>query len=194
MAMLEEGDIVFQQSQSPQSVAIREATGSSWTHVGVVVTERGATRIVEAGNNGVALTSVAAFVNASRDNRMVVMRLKSAEEHFTPEGRETFRSALKRDYGKRYDRLFEWSDVRIYCSQLVWRAYEASFNLSIGEVQRVEDLNFNRPAVQALINERYGLSRAELTRSSLLQEKIITPLAIKESNLLETVFDGVVTD
>ncbi len=34
---LRTGDIVFQQSQSHQSRAIREVTGSPWIHIGIVV-------------------------------------------------------------------------------------------------------------------------------------------------------------
>ena len=41
------GDIVFQESTSSQSTAIAAATGSRWTHVGVVFIEGGEARVFE---------------------------------------------------------------------------------------------------------------------------------------------------
>ena len=46
---LQEGDIVFQQSKSAQSAAIQAATGSRYTHVGLI-TMRKKTHVLEAVN------------------------------------------------------------------------------------------------------------------------------------------------
>lgn len=188
--MVREGDLIFQQSQSSQSEAIRQATGSAWTHVGVVVRSKAKLRVLEAAGKGVAETSLEDFVARSRDGRIAVLRLKGARERFTPEAMRRFEASLKGDTGKRYDGLFEWSDERIYCSELVWRAYEKAFGISVGEVQLVGDLAYERPAVQALIESRFRGKAKGARREDLLKEKIITPVAMKESDLLEVVFEG----
>lgn len=37
--------------------------------------------------------------------------------------------------GKDYDLYFEWSDSRIYCSELVWKIYKESIGLEIGNLE-----------------------------------------------------------
>lgn len=187
---LAEGDLIFQKSQSAQSEAIRQATGSDWTHVGVIVPGKGGYRVLEAAGRGVAPTSLADFVAKSEGRGIAVLRLQDAEGRITPEVRRKFQAVLRQDLGKKYDALFEWSDERIYCSELVWRAYKHSLGLSIGEVQTVGELEYQKPAVEALINERFRRKAAGSSREGLLQEKIITPAAMKKSNLLEIVFEG----
>lgn len=188
--LLEEGDIIFQQSMSSQSTAIQQATGSRWTHVAIVVKEGGRTRILEAAGRGVAFNSLEAFVEASEGRKVSVSRLRDSQELLTPQNRSAVRAALERDMGKRYDRLFEWSDTTIYCSELIWRAFDTGMGISVGEVQVFSELDYRKPAVLELIQERKRLSGKDLEDSTLLREKIITPVAIKESPLLTTVFEG----
>ena len=38
--------------------------------------------------------------------------------------------------GRPYDLTFEWSDERIYCSELVWKIYERALGIEIGPPQR----------------------------------------------------------
>lgn len=191
-AELESGDLIFTQSQSTQSEAIRQATGSPWTHVGVVVAEGNRMRILEAGRNGVAFDRLTSFISASRNQVVAICRLKDSARYFTPEAAQKFQASLRQDMGKRYDKLFEWSDQKIYCSELVWRAYQKATGLSVGEVQRVGELKVNQPAVEKLIAERFKLNKAQLSQSALLDEKIITPASMRASPLLKTVFEGIV--
>lgn len=186
---LQDNDIIFAQSSTRQSLAIRQATGSPWTHMGIVVVDGDKLRIVEAGMNGVAYASLDSFISRSRDRRIVVKRLKD-EERLTPEARAGIRASLRSDLGKEYDRLFEWSDKKIYCSELVWRAYHRGAGISLGEVQRVRQLQYEEPAVRDLIKERYRLTGAQIEQSALLDEQIVTPSTMMSSDALVTVFDG----
>lgn len=43
-----EGDLVFQQSQSRQSSLIQKATGSKWTHCGIIIEKDGGLYVLEA--------------------------------------------------------------------------------------------------------------------------------------------------
>ena len=47
---LQEGDIVFQQSKSAQSAAIQAATGSRYTHVGLITMRKKTPYVLEAVN------------------------------------------------------------------------------------------------------------------------------------------------
>ena len=189
---LHDGDIIFKQSQTSQSVALREATGSPWTHMGIVLLDRNDLRVLEAGMNGVAYASLDSFVGRSRERRVIVKRLRD-EGRLTSDARARMHASLRGDLGKDYDNLFEWSDKKIYCSELIWRAYERGLGLSLGHVQRMRDLRYDRPAVQKLIRERFHLHGSEIQTSALLDEQVVTPISILSSNVLVTVFDGIVT-
>jgi len=52
--------------------------------------------------------------------------------------------------GKPYDLYFEWSDERIYCSELVWKLYKFLTGLRIGELNRLKEFDLTRPEVLKL--------------------------------------------
>lgn len=45
---LKDGDIIFQTSKSPQSQAIQKATGSKYSHMGIVIHRSGFPQVFEA--------------------------------------------------------------------------------------------------------------------------------------------------
>lgn len=81
---------------------------------------------------------------------------------------------------KPYDLYFEWSDARIYCSELVWKVYRDALGIELGVRQQLREFDLADPAVKAKLRERYG-SRVPL------DEPVISPAAQFESPLLETV-------
>ena len=51
------------------------------------------------------------------------------------------KSIGKKYNGKNYDIYFEWSDDRIYCSELVWKMYKEATGIEIGEIQKLSDFD-----------------------------------------------------
>jgi hypothetical protein len=84
--------------------------------------------------------------------------------------------------GRSYDLTFDWSDERIYCSELVYKVYDRALGIKIGELQRVRDFDLTDVAVQAKMQERYG---SELP----LDAPVISPVAMEQSPLLVTVVE-----
>jgi hypothetical protein len=82
--------------------------------------------------------------------------------------------------GKNYDLAFEWSDDKIYCSELIWKVYQRGTGIEIGEVEKLSDFDLSNPAVRAKMIERYG-------DKIPMNETVISPAAIFNSKLLETV-------
>ena len=74
----------------------------------------------------------------------------------------------KRQLGKPYDSKFQWSDSKIYCSELVWKIYKEAFNIEVGKLERISDFNLSDRVVQSKIKERYGNNVPE-------NELVITP-------------------
>ena len=76
--------------------------------------------------------------------------------------------------GKPYDLYFEWSDARIYCSELVWKMYRDAMGIEIGGLQKLREFDLADPAVKAKMRERYGTNVP-------LDEPVISPAAMFES-------------
>ncbi len=175
-ATLRDGDIIFHTSRSAQSAAIQRATHSPYSHVGVVLYRGGKPFVFEAIAT-VRYTPLAAWIARGDGGRYVVRRLKRPLQ---PAEVQKLRQAAKAYAGKPYDLYFEWSDARIYCSELVWKMYRDATGLEIGGLQKLRELDLSDPAVKARMRERYG-------QKIPLDERMISPAAMYESGLLELV-------
>ena len=107
-------------------------------------------------------------------------RLRNADAVLNAAGIIRLHTAALRLAGRPYDLTFEWSDDRIYCSELVWKAYDRGLGVDIGALQHLSNFNLTDPAVRAKMRERYG-------DTAPLNEPVISPVAMLRSNLLVTV-------
>jgi len=90
------------------------------------------------------------------------------------------KQAGKQFIGKDYDGTFEWSDDRIYCSELVWKIYKKGAGIELGQLKKLKDFDLSSQAVKAKLKEHYG-------NNIPLNEPVISPVAIFDSPLLVTV-------
>lgn len=174
-----DGDVVFHTSRSSQSVAIQRATHSPYSHMGVVFHRAGRPFVFEAVST-VRYTPLDRWIARGDRGRFVVKRLKDAPRVLSPDALERLRSAARAFEGRPYDITFEWSDDRIYCSELVWKLYDRALGLRIGHLQKLRDFDLRDSAVRATMRERYG-------ERVPLEEPVISPAAMFESPLLATV-------
>jgi hypothetical protein len=58
--------------------------------------------------------------------------------------------------GRPYGLTFDWSDDRIYRSELVWNAHDRALGIHVGTLQTIRDFNLSDPAVRTKMRERYG--------------------------------------
>jgi uncharacterized protein YycO len=173
---LRDGDIIFHTSRSAQSAAIQRATHSKWSHMGVIFMRDGKPYVYEAIAT-VRYTPLERWIARGDHGRYVVKRLKRS---MTAEQAGKLRRSAGKYSGKPYDLYFEWSDGRIYCSELVWKMYRDALGLEIGARQKLRDFDLADPAVKAKMRERYG-SRVPL------DEPVISPGAVFDSPLLVAV-------
>jgi hypothetical protein len=181
VAALHEADIVFQASRSLQSLAIQLATGSRFSHMGLVHCENGRQFVYEAVGP-VKPTPIAEWIGRGVDGHFVAMRLKQANRILTPEALGKISAAEARFRGLPYDFSFEWTDARIYCSELVWKVYKQALGVELGKLQRLGDFELTDPVVRAKVLERYG-NRVPV------DQPVISPAAIAASDLLEKVLE-----
>lgn len=176
---LRDGDIIFQTSQSAQSAAIQKATHSRYSHMGIIFFREGKPYVYEAIKT-VQYTPLEKWISRGEGGRYVVKRLREAARILTPEAVTKLRQAAERFRGKPYDGAFEWSDDRIYCSELVWKIYDQSLGVRIGRLQKLRDFDLSNVVVKTKIKERYG-------NHVPLEETVISPGEMFSSDVLMVV-------
>lgn len=117
---LEEGDIIFHESNSEQATAIKLATKSKYTHVGIIFKYGKTFKVLEA-IEPVKITDLSKFIGRGTNNHYVIKRISNAKTKLTPETIQKMKEYGNSLLGKHYDLYFEWSDDRIYCTELVWK-------------------------------------------------------------------------
>lgn len=176
---LKNGDIIFHESLSSQSLAIQKATHSHYSHMGILFQKDDAWYVYEAVQP-VKLTPLEQWIRRGKENHYVVKRLKNAEKILTIPVQKKMRQSGEKYKGKDYDLFFEWSDNRIYCSELVWKIYWEATGLKIGKRQKLKDFDLSSAIVAAKLKERYG-------ENIPMEETVISPEAMFRSQLLITV-------
>lgn len=152
---LRDGDIIFQTSRSSQSLAIQRATHSPYSHMGIVFVRHGKPYVYEAIST-VGYTPLDRWVARGTGGHYVVKRLRDAGRMLTPEAVARLRNAARTFQGRPYDLTFEWSDNRIYCSELVWKMYDRALGVHVGRLQKLRAFDLSDPAVRSKMKERYG--------------------------------------
>lgn len=178
---LQEGDIIFHQSQSSQSLALREITQSTWTHTGVIIRNQNKWFVVEAAR-GVEVTPLQNFIDRGVGKKYIIKRLRSEliSQTQTQSISHKLKTALLAYAGLKYDFWFEWSDSTIYCSELVWKAYDDALGIQLTTPERFRDFPLDGPYAQRLIQDRYIAQGRQLN----LEEPVVSPVALLESELL----------
>lgn len=176
---LKNGDLIFQTSLSEQSKAIQLATNSQYSHCGIVYINNGQFYVFEAVQP-VKMTPIANWIARGKDAHYVVKRLKNTDEILTESTLKKLKQEGEKFIGKNYDLTFEWSDDKIYCSELIWKIYKRATGLEIGKLQKLSDFDLSNEIVKKKMKERYG-------DKIPIEEIVISPAAIFDSELLITV-------
>jgi uncharacterized protein YycO len=153
-AELKNGDIIFQTSTSTQSKAIQAATNSKYSHIGILYIQENEYFVYEASST-VKMTPLNEWINNGFDGKYVVKRIKDSENILTTDALKRMKKMGEKFKGKGYDQYFEWSDEKIYCSELVWKIYKQAVNIELGSLEKLSDFNLTAKEVQDKLNERY---------------------------------------
>lgn len=161
---LKTGDLVFHTSRSRQSVAIRAATHSPLSHVGLVEVTPSGVFVVEAVQP-VQRVPFAKWKARGVDGRLLVLR----PEQLSESQRAAAVAEAKRHLGKPYDWRFGWGDEALYCSELARKAYSAAASVDYGKMERLGSLDVKRlgPALQQRYGGRVPLELELITPASL---------------------------
>jgi len=172
---LRDGDIIFIVNPAGQGKAIQLATGSDFTHVGIVFIENGKPYVYHAVEP-VSKNTLKEFAAMSADGSFKIKRLKN-QELLTREKIDLMRAEAIKLLGKHYDYVFSWKDDEWYCSEFVWKIYDRQLGLHLGEPKAMKEYNLSDPKVRRTIEQRYG-------KEIPLEEKMISPGDIYKSEPL----------
>lgn len=177
--LLREGDIIFQESESEQARALQLATKSRYTHVGIVLRRNQDLEVLEAVQP-VKWTSIREFTKRGVKGHFVVKRIAYADSLLEPAVLKQMKEYGNSLVGRDYDLYFEWSNKRIYCTELVWKMYKEALNIEVGKLQTFRDFDLSHPYVQAMIKKRWGTKVP-------YDEKVISVDSMFASPILQTV-------
>lgn len=178
---IQEGDMIFQTSQSQQCEAVRIATNSKFSHCGIVFIEQGKKYVFEAVQP-VKLTPLEVWINHGKDSHFVVTRIKNASSLLNSQTIQKMKEYGKKLNNKDYDLYFEWSDDKIYCSELIWKIYKNGAGIELCPLQKLKDFNLKDKRVQSLLTERYG-------NNIPLNENVVAPSDLESSKTVTTILD-----
>ncbi len=166
---LREGDIVFSGSTLGQGAAIIAATGSPYTHCGVVFEKDGRLMVLEAVQP-VSVTTLKKFMSRGRPQNFTARRLKTA---ITPAAYQKGRAWGVAQIGRNYDAHFRWDNKNLYCSELVWKIYQNA-GIEPCMPRLFKDYDLQRPEIKSLIKKRYG----SIDRLPM-DEKVVAPTRLE---------------
>ena len=174
--MPQDGDIVFHESTSRQSPIIKLAQHSKWTHCGIVFYIDEEAYVYEAVEP-VKYTPLKEWIDRGKNGVYCAKRLESPISATTIERMKAVGIKFK---GKHYDTLFQWSDDKIYCSELIWKIYSQGADIELCPLEQFSDFSISNPLVKNLINKRYGDKFDP-------SEQLVSPKALFKSKLLKEV-------
>lgn len=179
LPLLKDGDMIFQSSISPQCKAVQLATGSPYSHCGLIFHEDGKPYVLEAVQP-VTVTTLTDWIARGKNKHYVIKRLKEADKVLSAEILAKMKRIGEEFLGKNYDATFEWSDSRIYCSELIWKIYQRGAGIEVGKLEKLKDFDLSSAEVKSKLKERYG-------NQIPLEETVISPASLFNSELLTTV-------
>ena len=175
--ILENGDLVFQTSKSSQSLPIQKATGSPFSHVGIVVNQGDTAVYVFEAVQPVKLTPIDEWIDRGVDGNFDVLRLR--DKQLSDRQINDMMKMGQRWLGTDYDLNFQWDNDLMYCSELVWKLYSEAAGIELCEPSQVKNLDLDHPDVRSFIQTRFGGIDRIPTEAF-----IVTPADLHDSELL----------
>lgn len=171
---VQSGDVLLQASTSERSALIRKASRSPYSHVGLVEVAKDGVFVLEAVQP-VSRTPLAKWAKRGEGGWVTVLRPRGLDS--AARGRVV--AAAKKELGKPYDSLYRWDDERLYCSELVVKAFARGASVSVGKQEVVKTLELSDE--ELALAAKLGVSPAQtlVTPGSLVGDEAFEVLGEK---------------
>ena len=161
-----DGDIVLQHIKVPLGEVIKSITESPYSHCGLVVHRDGKPFVLEA-IGPVRYIPLQKWLAQGHRGRVIVVRVTDLTPGQAAKAIEVAEGFL----GKPYDIQYQPDDARIYCSELVFKAFKRGCGIALGKLDRLGDLKW-RPHEAFIRNITGGelpLARRMITAVALVK-------------------------
>jgi len=135
---LREGDILFQALDGRLCALIEGATGSRYTHCGLVVRRADGSLAVLEAIGPVQETPLLDWIRRGRGHAFDAYRLREPYRNRIA----AFVAACRAYCGRPYDSRFRMDDEAIYCSELIYKGFQRATGEALGTLVRVRDLSW----------------------------------------------------
>lgn len=158
------GDILFQHLPGKLGSVICEVTDSPLSHCGMVVERKGELQVIEA-IGPVRYISLKKWLNQGDRGRFTQMRLKEVSQEQIAKAVTEAESML----GRPYDIQYELDDQKIYCSELVYKAYLRGAEIEVGDKEELGNLRWRgqEEFIRAITGGDLPLGRVMVTPASV---------------------------
>jgi cell wall-associated NlpC family hydrolase len=190
---LKTGDIVFQNTSGSASEAIMLASGTDYTHVGIVeIDKAGRAQVIEAAGP-VRVVALQRWISNGNGKLVTVKRVKGLAESDA----KAVVARARKYLGRPYDHFYYDTRDQIYCSELVYAAFREGPNITLGVEEKVRSLNIDTKAAQTIIAQRWRshpLCKERRAKSFdacyalILEQTLVTPVSIARDAKLETIY------
>jgi hypothetical protein len=170
-----DADVIFQEAQGEVADEISAITKSQMSHCGLIVTKDGRVFVLEASGN-VALTPLAEWVRRGKSEKFALFRARDLTEE---KSLLIVKKAME-FIGRPYDSHYEWGDDKLYCSELVYKAYDKGAGIKLAELQPISALEYkgHEDYIKNMLGGELHLDR-----------KVLTPVSIYNSPLMKREYD-----
>ena len=174
------GDVVFQDLESSQGQAVKLATGSEYTHCGIVFEANGCFVVCDAVGP-VRMIPLQEWIRKGVNQHFVAKRLDTLRQNLTSATLDRMRQVAEEHLGKEYDLIFGWGDDQMYCSELAWKIYQEGMGFELTPLKQLGSFRLDHPVVKAKLRERYG-------DSIPLAQPVVAPSDLFDSENLVLVY------
>lgn len=170
------GDLLFQSLPHNELVdAIEGASKSPYSHCGIVVKRGDAWHVLEANGPGVREVELDRWIGQGRRSSFVVYRF---QEKYAPQVGSII-AAARKFLGKPYDIHYDLDDAKIYCSELIYKAFLDATGEELGTIRKLGELDWKPHEAIIRKIENGGLP---------LERKMITPGDMAAAKQLQQVY------
>lgn len=166
-----DGDILLQHLPSYLSSVIADVTNSQYSHCGIIVHRNSEPYVIEA-IGPVLYTPVRDWINRGISGYFTQIRPKNLT---SGQIRKVIAESVK-FLGKPYDIQYELDDEKIYCSELVYKAFLRGCHIEIGTKSSLGSLNWkpHEKFIRHVAHGKLPLERILITPESLVKSPDVT--------------------
>jgi hypothetical protein len=190
---LESGDLIFQTALDRHlALPIMVATGSIYTHVGIIHKQKDGYTVIHAAGP-VIENSLGDFIAGGWGEKFTLLRYPGLSQ----QQREAMVKDARTYLGRPYNGIFYMKSKDIYCSELPYLVFQSE-HVPLGRLQKMGDLYMNNPAVHEVFKARWHMHPLCQTPGmdydacwkAVLEEPIITPVSLARDPGLTQIYSN----